>query len=368
MLKGAMQELCMGNPDRLATDVGPVIDRDAAFSIESYIDAKTTSSNSVFRLAIPEANQHGTFVAPTLLEISSLSELTREVFGPVLHVLRFKRDALLQLVDSINATSYGLTLGIHSRINETIELLVARAHVGNIYVNRNIIGAVVGVQPFGGENKSGTGPKAGGPLYLKRLQRNPLIELKNKASGKILPVSPELRSFSQWISKGQHSYLSSLIDRYIQSSILGLQITLPGVTGEENSLSFYPRGKVLCMASTIPAVLNQIAALLSTGNTPVMPRNTFELLPADFPNSVKSIIDCVEILDEIAEDIQTALVEQELLAATRPVLAERAGALISFIETTAHLEIPIWRLVVERALCINTAAAGGNARLMSHSA
>ncbi len=110
---------------------------------------------------------HGSFVPPTLIEIDSIAELTREVFGPVLHLLRYRRTAQQDLVDAINATGYGLTLGVHSRIDETIDAIVERAHVGNQYVNRNMIGAVVGVQPFGGDGLSGTGPKAGGPLYLQ---------------------------------------------------------------------------------------------------------------------------------------------------------------------------------------------------------
>src|SRR5690606_36114602 len=112
---------------------------------------------------------HGTFVAPTIIEIGNVAVLEREVFGPVLHVLRFHRDGMKALVREINATSYGLTFGVHSRIDETIERLSKWTSAGNIYVNRNMIGAVVGVQPFGGYGLSGTGPKAGGPLYLRRL-------------------------------------------------------------------------------------------------------------------------------------------------------------------------------------------------------
>jgi RHH-type proline utilization regulon transcriptional repressor/proline dehydrogenase/delta 1-pyrroline-5-carboxylate dehydrogenase len=368
MLKGAMQEICIGNPDRLATDVGPVIDLEAAQALESYIGAMTNKSHAIFRLPLSDVTKYGAFVAPTLLEISSLSDLTREVFGPVLHVLRFKRDALPELVESINATSYGLTLGIHSRINETIEFIVAHARVGNVYVNRNMIGAVVGVQPFGGENKSGTGPKAGGPLYLKRLQRHPSIELKSNAADGKRTSSSELHALSKWALENSDSRLSSLIDRYIEASLLHLQLSLPGVTGEENSLSFYPRGKILCVANTVESLFNQIAAILASGNIPVVLRRNSHLLPTDFPIYVKNIIQWIESLNHVVDDIQIALVEQALLSSTHPVLAERSGALISIIETSGYLALPIWRLVVERALCVNTAAAGGNARLMSHSA
>ncbi|MGZ5781393.1 MAG: bifunctional proline dehydrogenase/L-glutamate gamma-semialdehyde dehydrogenase PutA, partial [Burkholderiaceae bacterium] len=140
MLKGAMQDLCVGNPDHLAIDVGPVIDLDAKNSLENYLDKMKEKAKDFFQLPISTSTQFGTFVAPTVLEISSLTELTHEVFGPVLHVIRFKRDDLHELVNSINAMNYGLTFGIHSRIDETIEFITSRAHVGNIYVNRNVIG------------------------------------------------------------------------------------------------------------------------------------------------------------------------------------------------------------------------------------
>ncbi|WP_197335804.1 trifunctional transcriptional regulator/proline dehydrogenase/L-glutamate gamma-semialdehyde dehydrogenase, partial [Ralstonia solanacearum] len=176
MLKGGMAELAMGNPDRLATDVGPVIDAEARDNIAGHIDAMRAKGRRVHQAPVPAACAHGTFVPPTVIELDSLSDLTREIFGPVLHVVRWKRTAkdtdgagLTRLIEQINGTGYGLTLGIHTRIDETIAHIVERAHVGNLYVNRNIVGAVVGVQPFGGEGLSGTGPKAGGPLYLLRL-------------------------------------------------------------------------------------------------------------------------------------------------------------------------------------------------------
>ena len=169
MLKGAMAELKLGDPARLETDVGPVIDASAQLALNSYVQSKR--SHILFQTPLPASCADGTFVAPTLLRIQSIKELTHEVFGPILHVIRFKRDDLPNLIDGINGTGYGLTLGIHSRIDETIDFVTDRARAGNIYVNRNMIGAVVGVQPFGGEGLSGTGPKAGGPLYIHRLLR-----------------------------------------------------------------------------------------------------------------------------------------------------------------------------------------------------
>ncbi|HEY5299507.1 MAG TPA: bifunctional proline dehydrogenase/L-glutamate gamma-semialdehyde dehydrogenase PutA, partial [Acetobacteraceae bacterium] len=164
MLKGAMAELSVGNPDRLSTDVGPVITEEARRGIEAHVRAMRDAGHPVFALKLPEECRHGTFVAPTLIELSSLSELTHEVFGPVLHVLRYRRDDLDAVMAAIGATGYALTFGLHTRIDETIAHVADRVAAGNVYVNRNLIGAVVGVQPFGGHGLSGTGPKAGGPL------------------------------------------------------------------------------------------------------------------------------------------------------------------------------------------------------------
>ena len=186
MLRGAMRELRMGPTQALATDVGPVIDSEAREAIERHVETMRTTGRRVDRLAqngAGDALAHGVFVVPALIELESIAELTREVFGPVLHVLRYRRDELPSIVDAVNATGYGLTLGIHSRIDETIDFVAARARAGNVYVNRNMIGAVVGVQPFGGEGLSGTGPKAGGPHYLSRFAVERTYTVNTTAAG-----------------------------------------------------------------------------------------------------------------------------------------------------------------------------------------
>ena len=163
MLKGAMAELKVGNPGRLETDVGPVITPQARDRILDHIEAMRAKGRAVYQCPLSPDAAHGTFVPPTIIEIERLTELKDEVFGPVLHVVRTSRDRLEAAVESVNATGYGLTFGVHSRIDETIARVTARSTAGNIYINRNLIGAVVGVQPFGGHGLSGTGPKAGGP-------------------------------------------------------------------------------------------------------------------------------------------------------------------------------------------------------------
>jgi RHH-type transcriptional regulator, proline utilization regulon repressor / proline dehydrogenase / delta 1-pyrroline-5-carboxylate dehydrogenase len=183
LLEGAMAELVVGDAEDLATDVGPVIDGQARATLEAHVAAMASAGRLRYRVALPAACDDGIYVAPTLIELESIAQLEREVFGPVLHVVRYRADALDAVVDSINATGYGLTLGIHSRIDETVRSIAARVRVGNVYVNRNIIGAVVGVQPFGGEGLSGTGPKAGGPHYLPRFAVERTLTVNTAAAG-----------------------------------------------------------------------------------------------------------------------------------------------------------------------------------------
>ena len=183
MLAGAMDELTVGDPALLSTDVGPVIDEDARGILQAHAERMAREARPIKEVKLGEECAKGTFFAPRAYELSALSQLTREVFGPVLHVIRYDADQLDAVLDAINATGYGLTLGIHSRIDETIRHIVARVKVGNCYVNRNQIGAVVGVQPFGGEGLSGTGPKAGGPHYLLRFTTERTLTVNTTAAG-----------------------------------------------------------------------------------------------------------------------------------------------------------------------------------------
>ncbi|MBL8697747.1 MAG: bifunctional proline dehydrogenase/L-glutamate gamma-semialdehyde dehydrogenase PutA [Alphaproteobacteria bacterium] len=183
MLEGAMAELVVGDPGRLATDIGPVIDAEAQGALEIYAREIAARARRVAECRLPADAAAGSFVAPVAYEIGSPKELTREIFGPILHVVRWRADTLAGLVDAIGASGYGLTLGIHSRVDSTVEAIIERARVGNIYVNRNMIGAVVGTQPFGGEGLSGTGPKAGGPHYLQRFAVERCVAIDVTAQG-----------------------------------------------------------------------------------------------------------------------------------------------------------------------------------------
>ncbi|MGV8923811.1 MAG: bifunctional proline dehydrogenase/L-glutamate gamma-semialdehyde dehydrogenase PutA [Thermomonas sp.] len=183
MLTGAMAELSVGDPGLPSTDVGPVIDNDALRMLDAHAARMASEARLIAMTPLGPETDHGTFFAPRAWELHSLTQLNRENFGPALHVIRWKAEALDAVIDAINSTGYGLTLGIHSRIDATIERIVSRTKVGNIYVNRNQIGAVVGVQPFGGQGLSGTGPKAGGPHYLPRFATEKTVTINTTAAG-----------------------------------------------------------------------------------------------------------------------------------------------------------------------------------------
>ncbi|MCR4281914.1 MAG: aldehyde dehydrogenase family protein, partial [Bauldia sp.] len=182
MIAGAAAELTVGDPRDPATDVGPVIDAEAKRGLENHLAAMRAArwAEIVYAGTAPAT---GTFVAPHVVALDKPSRLDREVFGPILHVVRWKAGELDALLDAVAATGYGLTLGIHSRIDETVDHVVARLPVGNVYVNRNMIGAVVGTQPFGGSGLSGTGPKAGGPDYLRRFALEQVVSVNTAAAG-----------------------------------------------------------------------------------------------------------------------------------------------------------------------------------------
>ncbi|MBI0538424.1 trifunctional transcriptional regulator/proline dehydrogenase/L-glutamate gamma-semialdehyde dehydrogenase [Roseomonas sp. KE2513] len=356
MLKGALAELSVGNPDRLSIDVGPVITEEARAGIQSHVDAMREAGRPVHALSLPETCRHGSFVAPVIIEISGIAELKREIFGPVLHVLRFPRDGMDALMRDINATGYGLTFGVHSRIDETIERLTARSGAGNIYVNRNLIGAVVGVQPFGGHGLSGTGPKAGGPLYLRRL-------LSACPAEPPLPATPPLRALhalTDWLRARDEAALADRCARQGAPARAGLEIELPGPVGERNLYALHPRGTVLCRAATRDGLLVQLAACLATGNSARISAADFAKLGELPPSATAQVGEggvgmADAVLFEGGEGSLHGLLREvaEAPGPIRPVITERDGL------------YPLDMLVAERSTSTNTAAAGGNASLMS---
>jgi len=183
MLAGSMAELTLGDPGLLSTDIGPVIDRDSQAALQRHAERMEREARLLFKCTLPADTEYGTFFAPRAYQIDSAHRLSGEVFGPILHVIRWRADQLDAALDEIEATEYALTLGIHSRVDATVQHILGRIGIGNSYVNRNMIGAVVGVQPFGGERLSGTGPKAGGPRYLHRFATERTISVNITASG-----------------------------------------------------------------------------------------------------------------------------------------------------------------------------------------
>ncbi|ENO75412.1 aldehyde dehydrogenase family protein, partial [Thauera sp. 63] len=374
MLRGALDELRVGDPADVRTDIGPVIDAEAQAGLEAHVQAMKAKGARITRLPLPADCARGTFVAPTIIEIDALAELGREQFGPLLHVLRYSADKLELLIDTINASGYGLTMGVHTRIDETVEQVVARAHVGNLYVNRNMIGAVVGVQPFGGEGLSGTGPKAGGPLYLHRLlQRSPGPDLVNGALRVDHEASPALMdALLDWLDGAGRALLEGdelavlrdRADAYRARKLSGLRLALPGPTGEDNSLRFVPRGTVAGLATSTPAALHQLLVALATGNrivfddTPLL-RSLQQMLPEALRTQVALDARWPE------RDFGALLVDtgDDEAHAWHVKLAARPGPILPLLRPTP--EYDTCRLVHERTVSINTAAAGGNASLMA---
>ncbi len=183
MLSGAMDELCIGNPMHLNTDIGPVISMSAHDDLQQHSKRMNNEARLIKAMQLPQSSEQGSYFAPRVYEIEKLRQLQHEVFGPILHIIRYQASRLNDVVAAINNSGYGLTLGIHSRIDTTIDYITRHTHCGNTYVNRNIIGAVVGSQPFGGEGLSGTGPKAGGPHYLQRFATERVVTVNTAAIG-----------------------------------------------------------------------------------------------------------------------------------------------------------------------------------------
>ncbi|WP_369790664.1 trifunctional transcriptional regulator/proline dehydrogenase/L-glutamate gamma-semialdehyde dehydrogenase [Rouxiella sp. WC2420] len=384
MLRGAMAECRMGNPERLSTDIGPVIDAEAKANIENHIEALRAKGRKVYQAARHNANDskewlRGTFIKPTLIELDSFDEMKKEIFGPVLHVVRYNRQNLDALIDQINEAGYGLTLGIHTRIDETIQRVTSRAKVGNLYVNRNMVGAVVGVQPFGGEGLSGTGPKAGGPLYLYRLLASRPDQAVNallNGSHNPLPLDASVRealltphnALTEWAIKEDQD-IAGVCKQYAEWSQGGTLRTLPGPTGERNTYALLPRERVLALADNAHDALIQLAAATSTGCRVLWPESAAQReLFKRLPKAVQERID-------FAADWQTSGLEfdaviyhgdADQLRDLCQTMAKRSGPIVS-VQGFARGETAILleRLLIERSLSVNTAAAGGNASLMT---
>ena len=365
MLKAAMVELTIGRPDRLSTDIGPVISPDALAILTEHVRAMRERGFAIHAPVLGEDCTRGNFIAPTLIEIRAVSDLQREVFGPVLHVIRFRRDGIAALIDELNASGYALTGGVHSRIDGVIDLATGRLAAGNIYVNRNIIGAVVGVQPFGGHGLSGTGPKAGGPLYLKRLLgAAPALwpDLGKQAA------PPDATQFCAWLAASGRGALATRCAALAALSRHGASVELPGPVGEQNVYSLHRRGAVLCHAASEAAAIVQIACALSTGNRvlldgPAAPA-LFQALPRPLRWDI-ALANASTQADVVLTDSEGAT----LLDLLREMSLKNGPIVSVFSLSATRFEQgeswPLDWLMNERAVTVNTTAAGGNASLMS---
>ncbi|WP_438381584.1 bifunctional proline dehydrogenase/L-glutamate gamma-semialdehyde dehydrogenase PutA [Asaia sp. BMEF1] len=262
-LQAAISARYVGAPDQLRCDMGPVISAGARTRIEAHIDRMRRAGYRVWQPDLQAETLSGHFVAPTLIEIGRVADIGLEVFGPVLHVRRYARHELDGVVDALNATGYALTFGVQSRLRETLDRATARSRAGNIYVNRSIIGASVGMQPFGGRGLSGSGPKLGGPLFMPRLMH-----------GAPCPLAPETEAA---VPSAARAFLAFLEPRdppsarkvraVIAHGLCGLSLELPAPSGETNRYSLRPKGIVLCACESWPALLHAVGLALGTGNT-----------------------------------------------------------------------------------------------------
>ena len=303
--------------------------------------------------------------------MSKIADVEREVFGPVLHVLRYKREALDKLIDDINAAGYGLTFGLHTRIDETIARVVERIEAGNIYINRNVIGATVGVQPFGGSRLSGTGPKAGGPLYLSRLVAEPAPGALDGVEGGDAAIAG-IRAYTDWLAAHGHAAEAERCVGMMARSPLGARVELKGPVGERNVYTLRRRGRIAAVAASESGLLIQIGAILATGNDAVVSSALAERVLFAIAGGTQRIGSLVSRIHwaRLPSPSPFSKATRRRPSDALRKLASRAGPIVrlqalSSARLAAGEDYNLADLVEECATATNTAAAGGNASLMT---
>ncbi len=320
MLTGAMDALTLGDPWQLSTDCGPVIDGAAHQGIADHIATARNEGRVLKELTVPAT---GTFIGPTLIELPGIAALEREIFGPVLHVVTFKANELDAVIDAINATGYGLTFGLQTRIDDRVQHVTDRIHAGNIYVNRNQIGAVVGSQPFGGEGLSGTGPKAGGAHYMPRF------------------CAPD----RQQSATGWTGQTGALPTKPTGTPAAVQTQTLPGPTGESNRLSLAPRAPLLCLGPGAEAVAAQSRLVQAHGGTALQASGMIDLTQLETQQGFSGVLWWGD--KDIAREIEQTL-------------ARRKGPIVQLIPGNPGIA----QVMGESHVCVDTTASGGNADLL----
>jgi RHH-type proline utilization regulon transcriptional repressor/proline dehydrogenase/delta 1-pyrroline-5-carboxylate dehydrogenase len=428
MLKGAMAELAINQPWQLTTDVGPVIDESAQQELLQHIDNMKQDTILHYACTVPPELENGTFVAPHLIELRSVNQLPGEVFGPVLHVIRFKKTKFHELIDEINGTGFGLTLGIHSRIGKFADDIIKLTRVGNNYINRNMVGAVVGVNPFGGQGLSGTGPKAGGPNYMMRFSSEKITVLEPPSEADTIQPTGEAQAIiggqaitqitAEQIAKAMEMAVgmqlrwdlaggdqralcldkaAQLIEERLpdQKVIISVfryyadqarqkcqaALVLPGPTGETNELSLHGRGVFFCAVSddaAIPAFAQQLTAALAAGNAVIAcPATRHSQLAAQL---IQALLDAGvpgDILHFVPGNLVRGLATRHPrtagIAWSGPVedalemlleISERGGAIIPMVVEPGGPNY-LLRFVVEKTRTTNIVATGGNTMLLN---
>jgi len=384
MLKGALRELHVGQPAKLETDVGPVIDDEAYANIAGHVERLKREARLIAEAPVAEALPRQ--IRPVAFELARIDQLGSEIFGPVLHVVRFD-ESVDEVVAQINALGYGLTLGIQTRIDSRAQRLADAARIGNVYVNRNIIGAVVGVQPFGGEGLSGTGPKAGGPDYLRRFAAEPRIDAITPPLQLDVANEPAtLTADAGWRDTPLTERIATLrraadtLDAPTAIALRGLcnaaqtqfaDAELPGPTGESNTLRHHARGVFAVVGRAEAGLAAAVSALLA-GNAviwiggPESARQT--LLQAGLPAGALTLMADAALPGVLAAPALAgvALASSDAVTAHRlaQALAERPGAILPLVVAAGHPR-QLYRFTAEQTLTVNTAAAGGNAALLA---
>ena len=424
MLTGAIASLRIGDPCQLSTDIGPVIDQSAYQMLSEHCQTMHEEASFIGAVEKPDSLAQGHFFSPHIFELKSISQLPKEIFGPVLHIIRYKAAQLPDVIRQINDTGYGLTLGIHSRIEMVADYIYRNTHVGNTYINRNMVGAVVGVNPFGGQGLSGTGPKAGGPNYLLRftdsasytappMPRNNITVATLQSTPKGLDNALQQASEAQqkWAAKAaseRGEYLlragsllkstestsadycelfASLAKQHLEQPTI-----LPGPTGEENILTLYGRGVVLCptdQSSGPAAVALQVCAALVSGCSVIVSaatrndehQHTYELIKAlnqaGLPSGVLHWVPDAAVNNTLMDPrISAVAIESncaQLIYVVRQILAKREGSLIPLVETPTELTdnndldgyALLVRFVHEKTKTDNLVARGGDTQLFN---
>jgi RHH-type proline utilization regulon transcriptional repressor/proline dehydrogenase/delta 1-pyrroline-5-carboxylate dehydrogenase len=323
----------------------------------------------------------GRFVSPSIFKVSGIGEMEREVFGPVLHLATYEPEKIDRVIADINRKGYGLTFGLHTRIDARVQHVVDAVHAGNLYVNRNQIGAVVGSQPFGGEGLSGTGPKAGGPNYLRRFRKT--ASGAATAPDTATPVVPAVDLAARFPSDARGGWARrddriSTLRKLIRGKAVAAMVAsavveygpvdLPGPTGEANTLVTAPRGRVLCLGPDADTLLAQVVQALAAGNAvlavaPDAVKALASLTGKGLPlAAINGSVDPKD-LRELAIDLVAFSGDAGTLRRLRRSLASRPGPIVGIVSE----KINPMAYVHERAICVDTTAAGGNASLLAAS-